>query len=131
MRACAQARLQVCLALACVMGAGFSGDLYAQHGPQSHHGNRYTRSAHARGNRSVSRSGLTDQLTDIDGLHHEERRISSVSSDSSHSGAAIVIRTAFLPPAFVELADVVPFAAPGLRDELRFVSPGRAPPIFL
>lgn len=131
MRTRSKAVLQVCLAFACALSAGLSGDMYANHGQQSHHANRHTRSSHARGNRSVSRTGQNDQSADLEALHHHEDQRSTATASGSSDSVAIFTSAIFVSPVFVKLADAVPFAASVARPSHSVAPLGRAPPAAL
>jgi hypothetical protein len=58
--------VQVCLALACALGAGFSGDLQARHAGQSGHHARHARGGQHRTARSSNRDSNGDHTHEIE-----------------------------------------------------------------
>jgi len=131
MRAKAQAPLQLCLALICAVGAGFSGDLYAHHGSATHHAGRHARGTHARGTRSLSRTGQNDQATDLDVLCEDHSATAGVSGSTSNDGPAIVQALVVPVPEFVQLSVAEPVGPHHVRTAHSLARFGRAPPALL
>ena len=130
MRARLKAMFQVCLALLCAVGAGFSGDLYAHHGSPTHHANRHGRGANPRGTRSTSRAGQNDQSTDIEVLYEAQDAVSAHQGRVLTALPAIVQAFSFLAPQFVQVDVAEPVGVHAVRTAHSLARFGRAPPAF-
>ncbi|MEI9813179.1 MAG: hypothetical protein WDO18_11215 [Acidobacteriota bacterium] len=121
--------VQLCVALVCTLGAGFSGDLYSHHsGPSSHHGTRHARGSQHRGSRSVSRNGYEDHSADVEILN-TERGSPAPGADAAH--AALPAVAASITPRWTLLEIIAPVSSAKFRSTSYSRWSPRGPPALI
>ncbi len=115
--------VQVCLAMACALGAGFSGDMRAR---TTGHGGHHSRGNTHRSTRYGSRHTLGDQWHELDTL---QATVFSSASDADAAQVATIPVLSLAPPGLVPVGLAASSPLDGfvtLASSLRL--PSRAPP---
>jgi hypothetical protein len=117
--------LQVCLALVCALGAGFSGEMQARTTGHAGHGTRHVRGNSHRGARADGHDNQSEQTQEFDLAPAAGR---SGSSFADHGSPAILSTTLCPHPDWIALAsvDFADFVTP--RDAGMRRTSTRAPP---
>ncbi len=122
------ALVQVCLALLCALGAGFSGDMQARHAGQGSHHARHARGGHHRNARSSGRDNNGDHAHEIDLAQDSVASNPSAIGTAGHASVAILPKLPSIRLEWIQVGSALAVSAgfPAVVDVLSI--PSRGPP---